>query len=90
MIEFVLYFLGGIFSGIIALLIQDRSIRSRLYSLESDLIDLQNRVVSEIKKRAVSSRQDRTELDVLAKIDPQQKTAQPTYWWSHLVATKDK
>jgi len=77
----VMLFLGGAFAGVIALLIQDRSIRSRLYSLESDLIDLQTKVISEVKKRAQASRSKDIDGELLEKLKTAKDNGDQRPWW---------
>lgn len=57
----------------------------RLYSLECDLEDLKARVLSEIKKRAVTEHWDRKKSDkkldeMLENVKPPEPAA-PAFWW---------
>ena len=80
--------LGGILSAVIALLMQDRSVRVRLYTLESELVDLQNKVLSEIKKRAQMLKPKRDELDDIAEKLKEKPQDQP--WWAQFTNSGPK
>lgn len=86
MSAFLLSILGGLLGGGILLLAFRWDLARRTYSLECAVADLEDKILSEIKKRAShasqESRKSKDDLAELLKAAAERQPAQQQPWWA--------